>query len=281
MRRTILPSLLVGMTVIFILSSMVRAEDESQPATTDTATTADVLPAGQSATPVASGGYGPGPSVSGRFGFPSVSTQPEGLKLGALTILDLTNSGFVVFSSAPGEPVQTASGYSTASDITYLHRSGQNVLSFQATPQVSVTEGQAFLNTQSGLSFTRSISPRWSLSATNQFAFLQNTQLQTAQTLAQGGGGLYLQNYYIQQNGSVVYDSSNISLTYLMNGRTQLSLLPQIGFTFADQFGHADLIANLGGGVTISRNLSASRSVSVSLNLVSLHHRGRVIRLLW
>ncbi len=113
------------------------------------------------------------------------------------------------------------------------------------------------------------MSARWTLSATNQLSFLQNTQLVNPQNLlAYGNGGFYWQTLYAQKTGTAIYDSSNISMTYQMNGRTQISLIPQIGVTVADQLGLANFVTYLGGGASINRNLTATRSVSFSYSFV-------------
>jgi hypothetical protein len=198
-----------------------------------------------------------------------LSAQPEGFKFGPLMITDISNSSFYLLSSAPGQATQNLWGNTTSAEIVYQHHTDRNTFAFQAKPQVSVTGDKPFLNEESGFAFTRQMSARWMLSATNQLSFLQNTQLVNPQNLlAYGNGGFYWQTLYAQQTGTAIYDSSNISMTYQMNGRTQVSLTPQVGVTVADQLGSANFVTYLGGGASINRNLSATRSVSFSYNFV-------------
>lgn len=223
-------------------------------------------PTGNSLTPDADTG-----SFIRRLGtaFP-LSAQPGGFKFGPLMVTDVSNSSFYLLSSAPGQPAtESLWGNTTSADIVYQNRSGRDNFTFQAKPQVSVTGGQAYINAESGISYTRQVTARWTLSASNQLSILQNTQLVNPQSLlAYGNGGFYWQTLFTQQTGTAIYDSSNISMTYQLNGRTQLSLTPQVGVTVADQSGLSNFVTYLGGGASINRNLSATRSVSFSYNFV-------------
>jgi len=198
-----------------------------------------------------------------------LSAQPGGFKFGPLMITDVSNSSFYLLSSAPGQPTENLWGNTTSADIVYQHRSGRDTFAFQAKPQVSVTGGRAYINEESGVTYTRQVTARWTLSASNQLSILQNTQLVNPQSfLAYGNGGFYWQTLFAQQLGTAVYDSSNVSMTYQINGRTQISLMPQLGVTVADQSGVANFVTYLGGAATVNRNLSATRSVSFSYNFV-------------
>jgi hypothetical protein len=274
MRKANLILLGCMMTVLFSVS--IAAAQDGTSSSADTAipaADANSAPAAAESTVVADTddiGVGPSPSLMKRLGTPfAFSVQPNGTKFGPLTITDLSNSGFAVFSSSPGFPSQTLWGTTTSADIFWQNHSSKNNWTFQTTPAVSITDGTAYLNENAGLAFTRQISERWTMSATNQFSYLQNTFLQDPQNvLAYGNGGYYMQTLFAQQKGAATYDSTNMSMNYLMSGRTQLSIIPQLGLTFADQNGSMNLITYLGGGATINHNLSATRSISFNYNYV-------------
>ncbi len=208
------------------------------------------------------------PSLIRRLGSPfAFSVTPMGTKVGPLTITDLSSSGFFVTSAAPEHPAQTLWGSTTSADIYWHSNSAKNTWAFQTTPSVSTSGGQAFLNEAAGLAFTRQMTARWSLTITNSFSYLQNTYLLNPQNvLAYGNSGYFLQTVYAQQNGAATYDSNSMSMTYQMSGRTTLSITPQLGATFLDQFGSVDFVTYLGGGVTVNHNLSPNRSISFNSN---------------
>jgi hypothetical protein len=277
MRKTNLALLSCMITVLFLVSMAVAQDGTSSSADTAgaQAATAGDDNSAQATSPLLTPPDSRDndlqqPSLIKRLGTPfAFSVQPNGAKLGPLTITDLSNSGFAVFSSAPGYPSQTLWGTTTAADVYWQNHGDRNNWIFQTTPEVSVTSGTAYLNMNSGLAFTRQISERWSMSATNQFSYLQNSFLQNPQNvLAYGNGGYYLQTIYAQQRGAATYDSSNMSMSYLMSGRNTLTITPQIGLTFADQFNTMNFVTYFGGGATINHNFSASRSISFNYNYV-------------
>jgi hypothetical protein len=214
----------------------------------------------------------PGPSGSPHrlLGTPlGLSIQPDGTKVGPLTLSDVSTSGFYVHSTAPGAPSQTLFGNSTSMDVFYQHHTDRNTFTFQTTPQFSLTDGRVYVNDGAGFSFTRQLTPRWTLMANDQFSYLQNTLLQDPQNvLAYGNGGYYLQTVYAQQMGASTYNNSNVSMSYQLSGKDQLSLSPQLGVTFMNQSSAFSLITYMGGGGTWTHTVNLSRSVYASYNFL-------------
>ena len=271
-------ALLSCIVTMLLLASMAGAQDGTS-SSADTAATQAAADGNDNGTPATSPLLTPPdlsdndlqqPSLIKRLGTPfAFSVQPNGAKAGPLTITDLSNSGFAVFSSAPGYPSQTLWGTTTAADIYWQNHGDRNNVIFQTTPEVSVTSGTAYLNMDSGLAFTRQLSERWTMSATNQFSYLQNSLLQNPQNvLAYGNSGYYLQTIYAQQREAATYDSSDMSMTYLMSGRNTLTITPKIGLTFADQLNTMNFITYFGGGATINHNFSARSSISFNYTYV-------------
>ena len=195
--------------------------------------------------------------------------DPAGYRIGPIHLTNVSTSGFYSIAAPVGQSSQTLVGTSIGGNFVYTHPVANGMVAIQANPTVYISPGSAYVNSIGGVDFSKQLTPRWSMTASAQWTFYQNEYLlQTPQyLLAYSAGGLVLQNIYAQRNGSTTYESNAFSMNYSLSGRTQLSLSPTVSTSFADVDGVSYLVAQLGGGGTLTHSFTPNRSGFVYGNL--------------
>lgn len=204
-----------------------------------------------------------------------LTMDPGGYRIGPFHLTNVSTSGFYTVATPPGQSSQTLLGTSVAGQFAYVHPVRNGLLAIQANPEVSVSNGSAYVNSMGGIDFSKQLTARWSMTISAQWTFYQNEYLlQTPQyLLAYAAGGIVLQHVYAQRNGSTTYESNAFAMNYQISGRTQLSLSPTANTSFADVDGTSDLVAQLGGGATLTHSFTPGRSGFVYGNLTHAFSR--------
>lgn len=184
--------------------------------------------------------------------------DPGGYRVGPVHFLDISTSGFCDIATPNGQSTQEFWGTSIGTNIVYTHPVNNGMLAVQGNPMISVSDGTPYVNLTGGIAFTKQVTARWSMSAFAQTTFYQNTYLlQTPQyLLAYAAGGIVLQNLYAQHTGSTMYESNGFSMNYLMSGKTQLSLTPNVGLSYTREVGASYLLGQVGGGATLTHSFT-------------------------
>lgn len=191
--------------------------------------------------------------------------RPGGLAIGPFYVTTVTNSGFYQSASPVSGPGTTLWGDVVGANILATHTGGKTSLAFQTQPQMYLAGAQVFVNDQTGFSFIYSPTARWSINANVSLAYYQNQLLTNPQyLLAYSQGGLVLQRVFAQQVGSSMFQSENFSATYQMNGRTNLSLSPEVGVSSADVYGVWEFVRQLGFNASITRSVTPNLSLSAN-----------------
>jgi hypothetical protein len=191
--------------------------------------------------------------------------DPGGYRVGPVHFLDISTSAFCDIATPTGQSAQEFWGTSVGTNFVYTRPVNNGMLAVQGNPVISVSDGTPYVNVTGSISFTKQVTARWSMSAFAQTTFYQNTYLlQTPQyLLAYAAGGVVLQNLYAQHTGSTMYESNGFSMNYLMSGKTQLSLTPNVGLSYADVVGKSYLLGQIGGGATLTHSFTPYRSAFV------------------
>ena len=201
--------------------------------------------------------------------------QPEGLKIGPCTIPSVSDSFFYAVNSAPVTPTETFAGNSISGSLICTKTFSRGVLAAQARGQFSFANSwHPYTNQAVGVTFNDQLSERWSLSASASFTYFQNSILANPQyLLSYQNAGIVQQTLFLQQNTSTLYESNNVSLSYHMGERTQLTLTPILGATFQDEQGGWSIARTFGGAVgithTFSPNLGLGAFYSISHSVTS------------
>jgi hypothetical protein len=198
--------------------------------------------------------------------------QPNGLKLGPFHLLDVSTSGFFESASGPTGPSQDLWGSQITSNIFLSKQIGRGTLTILGQPEMSFVSGQVYVNANTGTTYAYQLSQRWTFQATEAFSYYQNEAfLQNPQYLLYYvNGGFVAQAVFAQTRGSSLYNSTNLSGTYQMSGKTQVSFTPELGVTLLDQLGSLETVRTLGFGISVSHTLNPNRSVSVFYNFSHL-----------
>lgn len=188
--------------------------------------------------------------------------QPEGLKIGPFYVPSISDSFFYAVNSSPGQPTQTFAGNSVTANLVYSKPLSRGVLAIQAREQFSLSQGQTYLNQAVVASFNEQLTDRWSLTASAQFTYFQNSVLANPQyLLGYQNSQTVQQTLFVQQQGYNIYDSNSLSLSYRMGDRTQITFSPILGATFQYLVGGWSNVRQFGGGVTVNRSLTPNLSL--------------------
>ncbi len=195
--------------------------------------------------------------------------DPGGYRIGPLHVIQISSSGFYGVATPPGESSQSYVGSSFDTEIVYTHPVRNGLMAFQASPDLYLSNGSAFVNVETAFNFTKQLTPRWSMTANAQWTFFQNEYLLQSPEylLAYAAGGIVVQSVYAQRNGSTMYLSDGFAVNYQISGRTQLSLSPSVNLSLSDTNGTTYLTTQLGGGATLTRTFSPNRSGYVYANM--------------
>jgi len=149
--------------------------------------------------------------------------------------------------------------------VVLSEKIGKNgALSFHASPQVLFASGRTWFNDTNGLAFNYQVNDRWTLLASTQLAYFQNSILTNPQyALVNTSGGYVLQTLYLQTIQPAFYYYSNFSAAYRLGTKTTLSISPTIGFSMAEVSGPLVLAHSFGGTVSVAHQYSERGSVSV------------------
>jgi hypothetical protein len=205
---------------------------------------------------------------AGHYLFTSpIAIHPNAVRIGPLQIFDLSTSGFFEAATGVDGKSQNLWGSTLASTLGMTKISGKSQLTISASPAVSVTGTQPYVNAGGGVNFTYNLTPRWTLAAGGAVSYsqLNSLLLQNPQYfLTYVNGGYAVQTLYAQTIGSSLYANTNFSANYLLSGRTQISFSPQLGLTLQDESGNLQFLHNLGFQVSVSREMTPSRTAWIS-----------------
>ena len=199
------------------------------------------------------------------------TVQPSGLKLGPFRVIDLSTTGFFEAASGPNG-TQDLWGSMLSSDIFLNKQIGKGTLSILAKPELSFIGGQAYVNANTGATYSYQLNPRWTFQASESFSYYQNDALlQNPQYLLfYVNGGFVAQAVFAETKGSSLYNATNFSGSYQLSGKTQVSFTPELGVTLLEQLGNLETVRNLGFGISVSHTINPNRSVSVFYNFSHL-----------
>ncbi len=198
-----------------------------------------------------------------------LSLQPQGVKIGPFYLPSISDSFFYASNTAPGEPTQTFAGNSVTANLVASKTLSSGTLAFQAREQVSFANSvRPYLNSSIGVTFNDQLSERWSLNASAQFTYFQNSILSNPEyLLSYQNSGVVQQTLFVQQNVSTVYETNNIALSYSLSGSTHLTLSPVIGATFLDQQQGWTSTRQFGGAVGVSHDFTPNLTLGAYYTL--------------
>ncbi len=204
-----------------------------------------------------------------------LSMRPDGLKLGPFYMTNVSASGFLQQSIAPGEPTESQVGSVINPDFVLKVKTDRSLLAVQVNPYISVVGTSAYLNQTAGVDYTSQVTPRLSLAVGSYINYLQNSYLQNPQyLLGYTGSGYVLQTVSAIYRGSSFSSSNTFSMAYKFSGRTQVTFSPVIGANFLNQQGQWSAVNQFGGAVSVSRSLNPNRSVNASYSAVQSINTG-------
>jgi hypothetical protein len=264
----------VAMTLL-MSTSMARAQDSAQPLSSDGPAVSDGTSSSDDAAAQDTSVTSPADATTPVSQVKQVGTpfpleiDPGGVRIGPVHMTNISTSGFVDVATPQGSSAQQYWGTSVGANLVYSHPVNNGLLTIQANPNVSVSNGTPYLNTLGGLDFTKQLTARWSMSASSQWTFYQNTYLlQTSQyLLAYAAGGLVLQRAYAQQAGSTISEANTLSMNYQVNGRSQLSISPIVNLGFTDINGVSQLVGQLGASASVTHSFTPNRSGFLSASV--------------
>ena len=188
--------------------------------------------------------------------------QPQGLKIGPFYVPSVSDSFFYAVNSSEGQPTQTFVGNSIQATLVYSKPVSKGVFAFQAREQLSLSQGKSYLNQMIVASFTEQLTERWSLSASAQFTYFQNSILANPQYVLGYQNGQSVQHtLFVPQQGTNIYDNNNLTVSYSVGEKTRISFSPILGATFQYLEGGWSNVHQFGGGVTVSRSLTPNLTV--------------------
>jgi hypothetical protein len=195
--------------------------------------------------------------------------QPQGVKIGPFYLPSISDSFFYAVNTAPGEPTHTFAGNSVTAVLVSSRTISHGVLAFQAKEQMSLANSvHPYVNSSVGLTFNDQLTERWSLSATAQLTYFQNSILANPEyLLSYQNSGVVQQTLFVQQNVSTLYESNSIALSYALNGRTHISLSPILGATFLEQQGGWSSTHQFGGAVGVTHDFTPNLSLGAFYTL--------------
>ncbi len=243
-------------------------------------TSAETPSGAQSASPAVSVDNSPPSTASDnntvrQLGAPfPLQLQAEGLKIGPFYIPSISDSFWFASNSSPGQPTQTFAGNSITFNILASKMLNNGVLAFQAKEQFSLLNSASpYFNQSAALGLTKQLSERWSLTATANLTYFQNSILANPQYLfsyenAGANAGNLQQSLFVQQRSYSFYESNNVALSYSLNGRTQITLSPIIGgaFSYVPQQGWVNT-HEFGGAVGVTRQITPNLTLGAFYSL--------------
>lgn len=142
----------------------------------------------------------------------------------------------------------------------YQHSFRRSQIAFQYAPQILVTDGTVLTDFSSqNLSFDTyyPVTKRATLKFQDQFSYSGNQ----ARFLDQGlsldvASGYTLQKNFLEDPGRYIINSFNVSGDYRLNGRTRVTITPQLGYVYTNIGQASNRGQSVGGTVTASRDLS-------------------------
>ena len=194
--------------------------------------------------------------------------RPVGVKIGPLFLTNVSDSFFYAVNTAPGEPTQTLAGNSLSATIVYTKLISRGVLAFQGREQFSLSGLQPFYNQLASLDFTDQLTERWTVNAGISLTYFQNSILANPQyLLSYTNSGIVQQTVFAQQNVATTYISNNLSASYQLSGRSQISFTPMLSANFLDQPGGWTSVTTVGGSVALSHSFSPTLSAGAFYGL--------------
>jgi hypothetical protein len=188
--------------------------------------------------------------------------QPSGLKIGPAYLTSISDSFFYVVNTAPGEPRSTFVGNSIFANLVYSRQICNGNLSIDGKEQFSLSQTTPYFNQSLSAYYTDQLSERWSLNASAQFTYFQNSILANPQyLLSYQNGGPVVQTLFAVQSANTVYESNSISFSYELSGRTHLTLTPIVSATILNQDGNWTFGEQFGGAVGVTRDITDSLNV--------------------
>src|SRR5208337_659237 len=189
--------------------------------------------------------------------------QPQGLKIGPFYVPSVSDSFFYAVNSSEGQPTPTFVGNSIQATLAYSKPVSKRVFAYQAREQLSLSQGKSYLNQRIVASFTEQLTERWSLSASAQFTYFQNSILANPQYVLGYQNGQSVQHtLFVPQQGTNIYDNNNLTVSYSVGEKTRISFSPIIGATFQYLQGGWSNVHQFGGGVSITHSLTSKLSMS-------------------
>jgi hypothetical protein len=196
--------------------------------------------------------------------------QAQGLKIGPFYIPSISDSFWYAANSEPGQPTQSFAGNSITANIVATKMLNNGVLAFQAREQFSFLNSvQPYLNQSAAFDFTKQLSERWSLTASANLTYFQNSILANPQyLLSYQNAGQLQQTLFVQQRNYTMYESNNIGLSYSLTGRTQITLSPILGgaFSYIPQQGWVNT-HQFGGAVGVTHEVTSNLTLGAFYNL--------------
>jgi hypothetical protein len=196
------------------------------------------------------------PNATARFPFP-VQSEPQGIKIGPVYLTNISDSFFYAINTAPGQPSTTFSGNSISAELVCNKQIGSGTLAIQGREQFSLSQLTPYFNQSVSVSYSNQLSERWTLNASAQFTYFQNSILANPQyLLSYQNSGLVVQTLFALQRGSTLYESNALDFSYQLSGRTHLTLSPIVGATFLEQNGTYTNAQQFGGAVGVTRDVT-------------------------
>jgi len=156
-----------------------------------------------------------------------------------------------------------------SADIVYDRQLGQNRLTLQYTPRVTVVNGQIgadYLNQTIGFNWNQQLSPRWTLGISNTFGYFSVRNLYGDYYLdINTVTGSAIPSSFLDASGSWLNTSTQASFNYALSPTSSLSIAPFFGYgrTTGQINGPATAdIYQYGAKFAWTKQLSASRSVT-------------------
>jgi hypothetical protein len=188
--------------------------------------------------------------------------QSGGVKIGPVYLTSISDSFFYVVNTAPGQPRSTFTGDSIFANLVYSKQIGGGSLTIDGKEQFSLSELTPYFNQSVSANYTDQLTERWSLNASAQFIYFQNSILANPQyLLSYQNGGPVVQTLFAIQRAYSLYESNSISFSYQLNGRTHLTLTPIVSATILDQNNSWTTGEQFGGAVGVTRDVTDNLNV--------------------
>ena len=167
---------------------------------------------------------------------------------------------------------QDVNGSRLGTSIVVDHAFGAVHFSVQYAPNLFISDGNVYtdaLNQSAGLDMTFQLSPRWALQVTDRFSYYASQRYFSELSLdANYLTGTLVQKNFLAGPGSVLFNSSSATFSYLWSPLTTISFAPLFDYQYGtgavvpDQ---ASVRAFYGGGrFAVSHLLSPTKTVGLS-----------------